>query len=113
MNEEEASAFGEKLASGDKMFPGKITVVTLGKKGACLAAEGRLIEETIFKTKTVDATGAGDAFSVGLIAGLSWGKNLKESLRLAMITSGLAVSKLGAKTGLPTKKQLLKLAENV
>lgn len=114
VNEEEASAFwGRNWRRAIKRSPAKITVVTLGKKGACLAAEGRLIEETIFKTKTVDATGAGDAFSVGLIAGLFLGKNLKESLRLAMITSGLAVGNLGAKTGLPTKKQLLKLAENV
>lgn len=114
VNEEEASAFwGRNWRRVVKCSPAKITVVTLGKKGACLAAEGRLIKETIFKTKTVDATGAGDAFSVGLIAGLSWGKNLKESLRLAMITSGLVVGKLGAKTGLPTKEQLLKLAGNV
>ncbi|MBP8591348.1 carbohydrate kinase family protein [Candidatus Shapirobacteria bacterium] len=111
VNEEEASAFwGKDWQQAIKRCPAKITVVTRGAKGACLASGGKLIKEPIFKRKTVDATGAGDAFSVGLLAGFCWEKNLKESLRLAMITSGLVVSALGAKTGLPNKGQLLKLS---
>ena len=111
VNEEEASAFwGKNWQPAIRRCPAGITVVTKGAKGACLASKGKLIEEPIFKRKTVDATGAGDAFSVGLLAGLCWEKNLKESLRLAMITSGLVVGALGAKTGLPTKGQLLKLS---
>ena len=42
VNEEEASAFwGRNWRRAIKRSPAKITVVTLGEKGACLAAEGR------------------------------------------------------------------------
>jgi len=59
-----------------------------------------------FKVKSIDATGAGDAFAAGLSVGLAEGKTLSEAGRIASATAALKTLKLGAQAGLPTRPQL-------
>jgi ribokinase len=59
-----------------------------------------------FTVKSVDATGAGDAFAAGLCVGLSEGKSLAESGRMGSATAALKTLKMGAQAGLPTRAQL-------
>ena len=59
-----------------------------------------------FKVKSVDATGAGDAFAAGLSVGLSEGKSLAEAGRMGSATAALKTLKMGAQAGLPTRGQL-------
>jgi ribokinase len=94
---------------------------TLLKKGVAAVpmesgSEGDLLvtseEEFLtprFRVKTVDATGAGDAFAGAFAVGLAEGLELGEIARLASATAALATTKLGAQEALPTRKKVERL----
>jgi ribokinase len=54
----------------------------------------------------VDTTGAGDAFAAGFIYGLLKGKGLEGCGRLGNIVARFSITKMGAREGLPTLKEL-------
>jgi ribokinase len=83
-----------------------IVAVKLGSKG-CYVTDGKekhLIEA--FKVKVVDTTGAGDAFCAGFLYGLINDKNLLECGRIGNFVASRCIMKIGARTGLPTLKDL-------
>ena len=55
---------------------------------------------------SVDTTGAGDAFNVGFLYGLLREKGPEECGRLGDIVARFCISKVGARTGLPSADQL-------
>ena len=57
-----------------------------------------------FKVKSVDATGAGDAFAAGLAVGLAEGLPMGEAGRLGSATAALKTLKMGAQAGLPKRE---------
>lgn len=57
-----------------------------------------------FKVKSIDATGAGDAFAAGLAVGLAEGLPFSEAGRLGSATAALKTLKMGAQAGLPTRR---------
>jgi ribokinase len=93
-------------------------VVTLGKGGKLgKAAVGYIrdaeneyvIEPSSRDTGAeVDTTGAGDAFAAGFLYGLLKRKSLIECGRLGDIVAQFCISKIGAREGLPTLKELTK-----
>lgn len=83
-------------------------VITDGKRGAGVASEGRWIFAPAFKTKSVDDTGAGDAFVAGIVAGLVFGKEIEEALKMGLANGASEVTALGAKSGLLRKKEMTK-----
>jgi len=94
-----------------------IVVVTLGKgidrgkqPSACYINDGAreyYIEAQRGKRGAViDTTGAGDAFATGFLYGLLKGKNLMECGLLGQVVARFAISKMGARAGLPTLRQL-------
>lgn len=64
------------------------------------------------RVKTVEVTGAGDAFACGLISGLITGKTLEQCLNQAKHNAASVVQYLGAKEGLLTKEQMAKKLSN-
>ena len=76
-------------------------LITLGGNGVYLSYMDR--EELIpaFKVDAIDTTGAGDAFSGGLLAGLSEGKTVEESVRFGQAVAALSVQKLGTTPSMP------------
>lgn len=54
----------------------------------------------------VDTTGAGDAFATGFLYGLLKGKGLRECGCLGDTTARYSISRVGAREGLPTTKEL-------
>jgi ribokinase len=57
-----------------------------------------------FKVKSVDATGAGDAFAAGLAVGLAEGLPMGKAGRLGSATAALKTLKIGAQAGLPRRE---------
>lgn len=55
------------------------------------------------KVKSVDTTGAGDAFAAGLAVGTAEGLPLPEVAHLANVTAGLSTKRMGAQDGLPSR----------
>ncbi len=81
-------------------------VVTLGPRGALLAAGGP--EELIpgIYVRPVDTTGAGDAFNGALAVALAQGRPLPYAVRFAVLASALSVTREGAQTSLPTAEEV-------
>jgi sugar/nucleoside kinase (ribokinase family) len=87
-------------------------VETVGlKMGAdgCLVmtSTGESLQAPAFRVKAVDATGAGDAFAAGFIAGVWHGWALDETARLANAVGALCVTGLGASGGVRSLRETL------
>lgn len=74
----------------------KIIVITKGAKGSIVYTENQKINIKAVKAKkTIDPTGAGDAYRAGLIKGLVSGFDLRSSAQLASTVAVYAVEKQG------------------
>lgn len=80
-------------------------IITQGERGVLLKNAGEQITLPAFPFEMVDGSGAGDAFSAGLIAGLLDERPLTECLRLASVVGGSACTKLGCTPGVFTRAE--------
>ena len=84
----------------------EVIAVKLGADG-CYVTDGReRLRVEAFKVKTVDTTGAGDAFCAGFLYGLLHDKSLYDCGRLGNFVASRCVMKMGARAGLPYAKDL-------
>jgi sugar/nucleoside kinase (ribokinase family) len=88
-----------------KLCPGAV-VVTEGIRGSIGWERGRYIKGRAYKVRTVDATGAGDAFHTGYIYGVLHGADLEERLKLGAAVAALKCTRMGARAGIPNLRQL-------
>jgi sugar/nucleoside kinase (ribokinase family) len=85
-------------------------VVKRGALGAIGVAGGRMIAVDADPVKVVDATGAGDSFNAGFLAGWLARLGLEESLTLGVICGGRAVGDYGGYRGCPSGAELRAIA---
>ena len=85
-----------------------IVGLTLGEAGSLLLCEDQFIETPGFAVPggCMDTTGAGDSFRVGLLYGLINCEQIEESARMANAVAALKCRAVGARTALPTRKEL-------
>jgi ribokinase len=83
----------------------------LGRQGCILADASGVRAVPPFQTEAVDATGAGDAFSAGLIFGIVKEMRLPAAGLLANALGSLAVEVWGAGVKLPGKEDAIRLLE--
>jgi ribokinase len=83
--------------------PDQIIVVTLGRRGALAVAGDEVVEQQGFAVRSVDSTGAGDAFVAGFVVGRWWSAGVKSALRLGCAAGALATTQLGAQPSMPTQ----------
>jgi sulfofructose kinase len=85
-----------------------IVGLTKGAHGATMLCEGRFIDSPAYEVPDGcrDTTGSGDAFHGGLLYGLLTGEDIENSLKIANAVAALKCRELGARTALPTKKEL-------
>jgi ribokinase len=86
-----------------------IIAVKLGHKG-CYVTNGK--EDYLIpplKKKAKDSTGAGDAFCSGFIYGILHGRDIYECGRLGNFIASCCIEKYGARTSLPTERELTEL----
>ncbi len=95
----------EMLVSINKLGP-KIVVVTNGPEGAFAMHNGRYFYEPAAPVPCFEATGAGDAFSSGLLAALDYGQKLAMALRWGTKNGGSVIQKAGAIEGLLDKNKI-------
>lgn len=81
-------------------------IITLGKKGAFVVADD--LQELISppQVKAVDTTAAGDTFNGALVVGLAEGMALKDAVIFANKAAAFSVTRLGAQSSTPLKKEL-------
>jgi ribokinase len=81
-------------------------VITAGIRGAVGMESGRKVRVPAYKVNSVDTTGAGDAFHAGYLFAVLRGLAMEERLRLGAATAALKCRHLGARTGVPTLREL-------
>jgi ribokinase len=105
-----AGADGRPSAQAGRLLgaePGRRAVlVSLGDRGALLASGRRARVILAPKVEAVDTVGAGDALNGALAAGLAAGLELAEASRRAVVAASLAVTRAGAREGMPTARAL-------
>ena len=81
--------------------------VTLGAKGyTWMNRRGEKGDQAAFPVETVDSTGAGDAFHGAFTWALAAGLPDSRMRRIASAAAALSCRRLGARAGLPTKREL-------
>jgi ribokinase len=94
-----------KRLLGDE--PGdRAVLVTLGANGTLLVDGKRSRAMAAPKVDVIDTVGAGDTLNGALAAGLAGGLDLLEASRRAGIAASLAVTRPGARGGMPTTAEL-------
>ncbi|MFA5204151.1 MAG: PfkB family carbohydrate kinase [Lentisphaeria bacterium] len=83
----------------------KFAVVTLGDKG-CIGFDGKqLYRQAALAVDVVDTTGAGDVFHGAFACQYVRGCNWQGCMRFASAVSALKCTKLGCRTGIPTRAE--------
>jgi len=97
----------KKAAEKALKYGVRIVGIKLGSQGSFAKARGGPeAYAPAFKVKAVDATGAGDGWNAGLLAGLCKGLDVEQCVRVANAVGALVVTKPGAITALPSRGEL-------
>jgi len=90
----------------------KNIIVTEGEKGVNFYNKEQQLHFESLKVKAVDTTAAGDVFAGSFAANLVKTNNLKEAIGFAVKAAAYSVTKRGAQSSIPDRKELSKfLAE--
>lgn len=81
-------------------------LVSLDREGALLVRSAGTTALPALAVVAIDTVGAGDALNGALAAGLAAGLGLEAAAGRAVAAAGLAVTKAGAREGMPTTQEL-------
>jgi ribokinase len=84
----------------------KNIIVTEGEKGINYYSQNNKLHLETLKVKAVDTTAAGDVFAGAFAASLIAENNLKKALEFAVQAAAYSVTKRGAQSSIPDKKEL-------
>lgn len=101
------------LVSALRRLGPTVVALKLGSAGALLVDDEGVVAVPSVAVKALDTTGAGDAFSAGLIAGLTARLSLAEAGELASICGAAAVTLRGAGRNMPRLEDLHRLQATV
>jgi ribokinase len=82
-------------------------VITLGKDGAYVKEKDTYTMVPAKEVETIDTTGAGDVFCGAFSVYLSKGYSLAESVRFANAAAAIAVTRIGAQSAIPYKREVI------
>ena len=98
-NEHELEALGS--------LPDSVVVVeTRGPEGVVIRRGGEETRVEATKVEAVDTTGAGDCFNGVFAAALAEGMDATEAAERGAAAAALSVTKVGAREGMPTRREL-------
>jgi len=86
----------------------KVVVITNGEDGSYASDGQKNLKVGILQTQLVEKTGAGDAYSSGLISAMCLGHPIEEAMIWGTINASFAIGKLGPQKGLATREELEK-----
>jgi sugar/nucleoside kinase (ribokinase family) len=79
----------------------------MGDQGSYIRTRDWEMFVPIYKVDTVDATGAGDAFAAGFLAGVSSGWDHRKAAKLANAVGACCVTSMGATAGVKNMEETL------
>lgn len=99
----------ESLKAIQQKYGYSIAGMTLGEAGSLILCGDTFIETKGYAVPggCKDTTGAGDAFRVGVLYGLLKGEDVETAAKMANAVAALKCRELGARTALPSEKELL------
>jgi sulfofructose kinase len=100
---------GEGLRAMRRFCPGFLAV-TLGARGVMALFGDECVRFPAFQVHAVDTTGAGDNFRGAFIYGVLQNWPVGDILRFANAAAGLSCTQIGARAGIPTLEEALRLA---
>jgi ribokinase len=92
-------------AAGILADHGPLVVVKNGADGAVAVHDGTVVRSAAYSVQTVDATGAGDSFDAGFLAGWLGGADLAFSLALGCACGALSTRRAGGTAAQPTRDE--------
>ena len=101
---DEESAWRAAKAIGEKGIEN--VVITLGKDGAYVKEKEDYTMIPAKEVETIDTTGAGDVFCGAFSVYLSENHTLTESVEFANTAAALAVTRMGAQSAIPYKREI-------
>ena len=87
----------------------QIAAIQAGNSGDLVVSRDEEFLVPRLKVKSVDATGAGDAFAGALAVAIAEKMPLEKAAHFANITAALSTTKFGAQAGLPTRAKVNRL----
>lgn len=105
-NRQENETYEELAIRLAAKFSGEV-ILTLGENGSVYTDGKQLHRQQAYRNHVVDTTAAGDTFTGYLIAGLTRGEKIAESMDFASRASAIAVSKPGAAPSVPERAEVL------
>ena len=84
-----------------------MATITVGAEGVYCVTEQGLTHFPAPEVKAVDTTAAGDAFAGYLGALISQGAEIRDAIAEAVVAASISVTKIGASTSLPTRREVL------
>lgn len=104
---ESIEKLGEKNVIDKLVAMGARTVIlTLGGKGCIVKSKDVYVTVPAFRVTPVDTTAAGDTFCGALVAQLSKGVELLDSVKFATAAAALCVTRMGAQPSIPTEAEV-------
>ncbi len=83
-----------------------VVVITLGERGLIWRNNDQQGQMPAFAVNAIDTTGAGDAFHGAFAAAIADKQPFLEALRFASAVAALCCTKIGARTGLPLRREV-------
>jgi sugar/nucleoside kinase (ribokinase family) len=98
----ESLGFNLKKTRGPEAF-----IITKGGKGCSIYTKTTEVDVGVYKTKVVDASGAGDAFNAGFITALLKGYQIYDAVKVGNAAASFVVEEWGCQTNLPSWNKVL------
>lgn len=96
----------EKILRAFAKAGAKTVVLKLGKQGAAMLVDNRLLSVAPPEVAAVDTTGAGDCFDAGFLYSWLNGKSPEECLRTGNLCGALSTRALGGIAAFPTIEEI-------
>jgi ribokinase len=84
----------------------QVAAVQAGQAGDLIVSADEEFLVPRLNVKSLDATGAGDAFAAGLAVAIAENMPLHEAARFANVTAALSTTQFGAQAGMPSRKEV-------
>ena len=96
----------EKCAEKLKSRGPQNVIITMGAAGAYLLTENISRVIPVVPVRALDTTAAGDVFNGALAVAISEGRNLGEAVRFANTAAAISVTRMGAQSSAPYRKEI-------
>jgi ribokinase len=88
-------------------------VIKLGQEGCLAMRRGELLRVKSIRVKSVDPTGAGDAFNGGFLHGYLSNWPLEDCLRAGNVCGAMATTSAGGSSAIPSRAKLLQMMKRI